>query len=166
MTSDRLNKASFRQKLNLVSKSIIKNQNSIELLLKDIKHFNTQNPVVDSIIRQVDIGKKKDLSKLLKKAPDIKDLELWSKFNKLLAKDDFFNRGNDSNNNNNNSNFYLHLLPNPQHLILDDPHIYNHHLNCQILGIFSGWFRRKSFTTITLYTTSSRPISFTCNIKF
>ena len=49
--------------------------------------------------------KKKDLSKLLRKAPDVKDLELWSRFTKFNAKDNFFNRRNGANNKNNNNNF-------------------------------------------------------------
>ena len=39
----------------------IRNQNPIELLLKDIKRFNAQNPVIGSFIREIDIGYKKDL---------------------------------------------------------------------------------------------------------
>ena len=58
-TNDMLNKASFRRKLDPISKNIIKNQNSIELLLKDIKHFDIQNTVIGSLIREADIGKKR-----------------------------------------------------------------------------------------------------------
>ena len=105
MTSDRLNEASFRRKLNRISKNIIKNKNPIKLLFSDIKHFDTQNPVIGYLICEIDIGKKKDLSKLLRKAPDVKDLELWSRFTKFNAKDNFLNRRNGANNKNNNNNF-------------------------------------------------------------
>ena len=36
----------------------MQNQNPIALLLKDVKHFDAQNQVIGSLIREVDIGKK------------------------------------------------------------------------------------------------------------
>ena len=47
----------------------MKNQNTIELLFKDVKHFDAQNRVIASLIQEVDIGRKKDQSKLLDNAP-------------------------------------------------------------------------------------------------
>ena len=38
---------------------MIKNQNPVELLLKVAKHFVAQNPLIGSLIREVDIGKTK-----------------------------------------------------------------------------------------------------------
>ena len=104
VTNDRLNEAIFRRKLDLVSKNIIKNQNSFELLFKDLEHFDTKNPVIENLIREIDIGKKKDLSKFLSKAPDFRDLEMQSRPNKLRSKNDFFNKVDNNNNNNNNNN--------------------------------------------------------------
>ena len=57
--NNRLNTASFRRKLDPISKNIIKNQNSIKVLFKDIKHFDDQSPVIGSLIREVEVGKKK-----------------------------------------------------------------------------------------------------------
>ena len=59
VTNNRLNEASFRRKLDPISKNIMKNQNPIELLFKDVKHFDAQKPVIGSFIREVDIGNKK-----------------------------------------------------------------------------------------------------------
>lgn len=95
VTNDRLNEAIFSRKLDLVLKNIIKNQNPFESLFKDLEHFDTQNPVIENLIREIDIGKKKDLSKFLSKAPDFRDLEMQSSPNKLRSK-------NNNNNNNNN----------------------------------------------------------------
>ena len=87
VTNDRLNEASFRRRLNPISKVIIRNKNPIELLFNDVKHFDAQNPVIGSLIKEVDVGKKKkDLSKFLDKAPDIIDLEIQSRLNKLSEK--------------------------------------------------------------------------------
>ena len=87
VTNNRLNEASFRRRLNPISKNIISNKNLIELLFKDVKHFDAQKSVVGSLIKEVDVGKKKkDLSKFLGKAPDITDLEIQSRLNKLSEK--------------------------------------------------------------------------------
>ena len=83
ITNNSLNEASFRGKLDPISKNVIKKQNPIKLLVKDLKYFDTQNPVIGNLIREVDIGKKEDLSKFLSQAPDVKDLELQSRLNKL-----------------------------------------------------------------------------------
>ena len=48
VTIDRLNEASFRRKLDPISKNIIENRNPIELLFKDLKHFDTQNRAIGS----------------------------------------------------------------------------------------------------------------------
>ena len=55
--------------------------------------------------------KRKDLSKVLDKAPDIRDLEVQSRLNKLSEKNEFFNRGD-------NNNFFP---PNPPPPPLDPP---------------------------------------------
>ena len=110
VTNNRLNEASFRQKLDPISKNIIKNQNPVDLLFKDLKHFDTQNPVemlfkdlkhcdtqnsvIANLILEVDIGKKKDLSKFLSQAPDFKDLKLESRLDKLHSRNEFFNKNN------------------------------------------------------------------------
>ena len=43
---DRLNNASFRQKLDPISKNILRRQNPLELVFEDIFTFDAQNPVV------------------------------------------------------------------------------------------------------------------------
>ena len=57
VTNNRLNEAGFRRRLEPISKSIIRNKNPIELLLKNVKHFDGQNPVIGSLIKEFDIGK-------------------------------------------------------------------------------------------------------------
>ena len=55
VTQDRLNNASFRQKLDPISKNIFKRQNPIELVFKDISTFDAQNPKIGSLIKELDI---------------------------------------------------------------------------------------------------------------
>ena len=59
----KLNSASFRRKLDPIFKNVIRNQNPIEFLFKNLKHFDAQNSVIGNLIKEIDICKKKDLSK-------------------------------------------------------------------------------------------------------
>ena len=61
VTNNRLNKVSFRRRLGPISKHSIRNKNPIELLFKDVKLFDAQNPVIGSLIKEVDVSKKKKI---------------------------------------------------------------------------------------------------------
>ena len=69
VTRDRLNNMSFRQKLDPIAKNMFRRQNPLELVFEDISTFDTQNPIVGLLLRELDIGKKHLASKLIKKAP-------------------------------------------------------------------------------------------------
>ena len=58
VTRDKLNNASFRQKLDQISKNIFRCQNPLELVFEDISTFDAQNSVVRSLLREPDIWKK------------------------------------------------------------------------------------------------------------
>ena len=57
VTRDRINDASFRQKLDPISKNILRRQNPLELVFEDISTFDAENPIVGSLLREVDIKK-------------------------------------------------------------------------------------------------------------
>ena len=60
ITNGRLNEASFRRRLDPISKNIIQNKNPIELsFLKDVKYFYAQNLVIGSLIKEVGADKEK-----------------------------------------------------------------------------------------------------------
>ena len=69
MTRDRINNASFRQKLNPISKNNLGRQNPLELAFEDISTFDSENPIVGSPLRELDVGGKKLASDLIKQAP-------------------------------------------------------------------------------------------------
>ena len=71
-----------------------------------------QNLAIGNLIKEINIGKKKDLRKILKDAPDIIDLELSSRLNRL-RNDETFNLDGNNNNNKNNDNNNNSLLPPP-----------------------------------------------------
>ena len=55
VTRDRINNVSFRQKLDPISKNILKGQNPLELVFEDISAFDAQNPIVGSLLREIDL---------------------------------------------------------------------------------------------------------------
>ena len=66
---DRINNASCRQKLDLISKNILRRQNPLELVFEDVSTFDAENRIVGSMLRELDVGKKDTPSELIKKAP-------------------------------------------------------------------------------------------------
>ena len=58
VTRDRINNASFRQKLDPISRNIIPKQNPLELVFEDISTFDSENPIVGILLREVDVRKK------------------------------------------------------------------------------------------------------------
>ena len=51
VTRDRINNASFREKLDSISKNITRKQNLVELVFEDISTFDTKNPIVGSLLK-------------------------------------------------------------------------------------------------------------------
>ena len=58
-TRDRINNASFRKKLDPVSKNIIRRQNPLELVFENILIFDAENPIVGFLLKELDICKKR-----------------------------------------------------------------------------------------------------------
>ena len=95
VTDRNFNNAGIRRKLDLKYPSIIKKPTASNFLFRDLKQFNVQNPVIGGLYNQLQI-RTSDQLKLLKKAPNIKDLkirnalEILKKFNlnKGAADDD------------------------------------------------------------------------------
>ena len=65
VTRDRIKNASFRQKLDPISKNILRRQNLLELVFEDISTFDTENPIFGSLFREIDILKKNNLIAIL-----------------------------------------------------------------------------------------------------
>ena len=57
VTKDRINDGSFRQRLDPISKNILRRQNTLELIFEDISTFHAENPIVGSLLREIDIKK-------------------------------------------------------------------------------------------------------------
>ena len=58
VTRDRIKNASFRPKIDPIAKNTLRIQNPLELVFQDILTFDAQNPIVGSLLREVDVGKK------------------------------------------------------------------------------------------------------------
>ena len=111
MTRDRINNASFRQKLDPISKNILWRQNPLELVFEDISTFDAENPIIGSLLRELDVGKKVEASNLIKIAPGPpgQNFAIQNRLNKLNKLRDF----EPELRNNNNSNNDLSPAPSP-----------------------------------------------------
>ena len=107
VTRDRINDASFRQKFDPTSKNILRRQNPLELVFEDISTFDAENPIVGSLLREIDLKKKQTDSDFIKSLPSHpgKEFEIKKRLDKLKGLDESDNNNNNINNNNiNNSN--------------------------------------------------------------
>ena len=66
VTRDRINNASFKQKLDPISRNILRRQNPLELVFEDISTFDAENPIVGSLLREIDLKKKQTDSDFIK----------------------------------------------------------------------------------------------------
>ena len=98
VTRDRINNPSFRQKLDPISRNIIRKQNPLELVFEDISTFDSENPIVGSLLREVNVRKKQSDSDFIKSLPSQpgKEFEIKKRLDKL--------GGTATNNFNNNNN--------------------------------------------------------------
>ena len=69
VTRDRINDASFRQKLDQISKNILRRQNPLELVFEDISTFDAESPIVGSLLREIELKKKQTDSNFIKSIP-------------------------------------------------------------------------------------------------
>ena len=82
VTDRKFNNAGIRRKLDLKYPSIIKKPTASNFLFRDKKQFNVQNPVIGGLYNQLQI-RTPDQLKLLKKAPNIKDLKIQNALERL-----------------------------------------------------------------------------------
>ena len=69
VTRDRINDSSFRQKLDPISNNVLRRQNPLELVFEDISTFDVENPIVGSLLIEIDLKKKQTDSDLIKSLP-------------------------------------------------------------------------------------------------
>ena len=132
VTRGRHNQVSFRYKLNPIEKSVWRTENPLALLFKDVANFDVQNPIIGSLLREIDLGKRSTNSDLIKKslskAPDINDTILLQRFKKFKEtpinyNDNDDDNDDDDNNINNSKNFNynnISLSPPPSPVELGD----------------------------------------------
>ena len=83
IVSDRkFNNAGIRRKLDLKYPAIIRKPTASNFLFRDKKQFDVQNPVIGGLYNQLQI-RTSDQLKLLKKAPNIKDLKIRNALERL-----------------------------------------------------------------------------------
>ena len=83
VTRDRLNNTSFRQKLDPTAKNIFRKQSPLGLVFKVILTFDVQNPIISSLLKDVELGKRDTKISLIKKAPNTRYVEIKSRLEEL-----------------------------------------------------------------------------------
>ena len=73
-------------------------------MFKDVTNFDAQNPVIGSLLREIDLGKNKTKSSLISTAPDINGTILLHRFKKFKETPINYNDNDDDDNNVNNIN--------------------------------------------------------------
>ena len=76
VTRDRINDESFRQRLDPISKNILRRQNPRELVFEDISTFDAENPIAGSLLREIDIKKPSQIVILLNRCQAILEKNL------------------------------------------------------------------------------------------
>ena len=82
VTDRKFNNAGIRRKLDLKYPSIIRKPTASNFLFREKKQFDVQNPVIGGLYNQLQI-RTSDQLKLLKKAPNIKDLKIRNALERL-----------------------------------------------------------------------------------
>ena len=64
------------------------NDNPLDVLFKEKSKFDVQNPIIGSLLEEIKKGKitDKDRIEAVKKAPDIKDLDVEDRFNEIFER--------------------------------------------------------------------------------
>ena len=102
VTRGRHNQASVRRKLDPIEKSVWRTEKPLALLFKDVTNFDAQNPVIGSLLREIDLAKNKTKSSLISKPPDINDTILLHRFKKFKETPINYNDNDDDDNTDNN----------------------------------------------------------------
>ena len=76
VTRDRINDVSFRQRLDPISKNILRRQNPLELVFEDISTFDAENSIVGSLLREIVIKKISQIVILLNRCLTIQEKNL------------------------------------------------------------------------------------------
>ena len=157
VTKDRINDASFRQKLDLISKNILRRQNPLELVFEDISTFDAENPIVGSLLREIDIKKKQSESDFIPSQPG-KEFQIQKRLDRLrgIGRTNF----NDNNNNNNNVNpggggTNLNFNPGPPPSL---PHILLKMVHCHLFFPPGGAGQNIPFNNVPTRPPRSAPI--------
>ena len=69
VTRDRISNSIFRQKLDPISKNILRIQKPWEPVFVDVSTFDAENPIVGSLLGELDVDKKVVASDLVKQVP-------------------------------------------------------------------------------------------------
>ena len=82
---ENFNDASVRRALNTKYPSVMKKSNPIDVVFKDKAKSDTQNPIIGTLLSQIQCGKtnEKAIERQLKGAPSVNDLNITERLERL-----------------------------------------------------------------------------------
>ena len=83
ITKDRPSKTSCCRKLDQMLKNLLRRQNPLELVFKDISTFVSQNLINESLVKETEIRENDTANELVKITLNLLDIELHLKLNNL-----------------------------------------------------------------------------------
>ena len=83
ITKDRPSKTSYYRKLDQMLKNLLRRQNPLELVFKDISTFDSQNLINESLVKETEIRENDTANELVKITLNLLDIELHLKLNNL-----------------------------------------------------------------------------------
>ena len=106
VTDGGFNNAEVRRELDLKYPTIMNKRNPVDVVFKDKAKFDVQNPIIDSLVAQVQENKtnEKVILNQLNVAPSTKNIEPAERLAKLRGETNNNNNNNNSNNNKSNNN--------------------------------------------------------------
>ena len=99
VTTGKHNEASSRRKLDPIEKNVWGTGNLLAFFFKGVSNFDAQNPIIGSLLREINLEKKKITSDLISKAPQINDVISRRRFENLRKTDEPYNANNEDDNN-------------------------------------------------------------------
>ena len=98
VTDSKLNDAIIRHALDTKDKHTLADPNPLQVTFKDMKKFDSQNPIINKLLTQIEIGKLSD-KEIKEQLGQLKDRKLGARLSNLSRNSNFNNNYNNNNNN-------------------------------------------------------------------
>ena len=125
------------------------NNNPLDVVYREKAKFDVKNPIIGDLLKEINKGKlsEDEYFKKMETAPNIKDLDIKERFDKLFErdtrkKDNFLNQSNNNDGNDSPPGSPSAPPPPPMHFDFDSPDEDNNPLNINLNNLEREYFAR------------------------